>query len=128
MQATSISSPVGDLVLAEDDGAIVAINWRAAAGGNGSPLLAEAARQIEAYFMGELIDFDLPLRPAGSAFERAVWVAIQDIPYGETRCYGDLAATTGSAARAVGQALRPQPDPDRHSLPSRAGQRLDGRL
>ncbi|HWD58958.1 MAG TPA: methylated-DNA--[protein]-cysteine S-methyltransferase [Stellaceae bacterium] len=111
MQTLSISSAVGDLVLAEEDGAIIAIRWREAAGGNGSPLLAEAARQIEAYFAGELTTFDLPLRPAGSKFEQAVWAAMKDIPYGETRCYGDLAAATGSAPRAVGRACGRNPIP-----------------
>jgi methylated-DNA-[protein]-cysteine S-methyltransferase len=111
MNSLSISSPVGDLVLIEEDGAITTIRWDEARGGNGSPLLAEAARQLEAYFAGELKVFDLPLRPAGSAFERRVWAGMLDIPYGETRCYGDLAVATGSAARAVGRACGRNPIP-----------------
>jgi methylated-DNA-[protein]-cysteine S-methyltransferase len=111
MRSLSISSPVGHLVLDEDQDAIVSIRWAEAAGGNGSPLLAKAARQLEAYFAGRLTDFDLPLRPAGSAFERSVWAAMQDIPYGETRSYGDLAAATRSAPRAVGRACGRNPIP-----------------
>ena len=73
--------------------------------------IAEAARQLDDYFAGKLTVFDLPLRPAGTAFERSVWAAMQDIPYGETRCYGDLAAATHSAPRAVGRACGRNPIP-----------------
>jgi methylated-DNA-[protein]-cysteine S-methyltransferase len=111
MRSLSISSPVGNLVLDEDQDAIVSIRWADGETGNGSPLLAEAARQLDAYFEGKLHDFNLPLRPAGTAFERSVWAAMQDIPYGETRSYGDLAATTHSAPRAVGRACGRNPIP-----------------
>ncbi|HVH82460.1 MAG TPA: methylated-DNA--[protein]-cysteine S-methyltransferase [Stellaceae bacterium] len=111
MNSLSISSPVGRLLIQEDRNAIVAIGWSEASGGNGNPLLAEAARQLEAYFAGELSNFDLPLRPSGSDFEQRVWAAMQDIPYGETRTYGDLAAATNSAARAVGGACGKNPIP-----------------
>ena len=111
MNSLSISSPVGNLVLDEDRGAIVAIRWADEPAGNGSPLLAEAARQLDAYFAGKLSSFDLPLRPAGSDFETRVWAQMQQIPYGQTRCYGDLAAATGSAPRAVGRACGRNPIP-----------------
>lgn len=111
MNSVSISSAVGNLILVEDEGAIVAVRWAEGCGGNGSPLLSEAARQLDDYFAGKLIVFDLPLRPAGTAFERSVWAAMLDIPYGETRCYGDLAATTDSAPRAVGRACGRNPIP-----------------
>jgi methylated-DNA-[protein]-cysteine S-methyltransferase len=110
-QQFSLSSPVGMLTLAEEDGAIVSISWGGEAGRNGSPLLAEAAQQIEAYFAGELDAFDLPLRPAGSGFEQRVWAAMRRIPYGKTQCYGELAAAIGSAARAVGGACGRNPIP-----------------
>jgi methylated-DNA-[protein]-cysteine S-methyltransferase len=111
VQQLSMSSPVGKLILTEDDDAIVSITWGDEAGGNGSPLLAEAARQLEAYFAGELADFDVPLRPAGSAFEQRVWATMRRIPYGKTQCYGELAAAIGSAARAVGGACGRNPIP-----------------
>ena len=111
MNSLSISSPVGNLVLVEDQDAIVEVRWADARGGNGSPLLTEAARQLDDYFAGKLTAFDLPLRPAGTAFERSVWAAMQDIPYGETRSYGDLATTTDSAPRAVGRACGRNPIP-----------------
>lgn len=111
MQSLSISSPVGNLVLDEEDGAIVALRWGDHTAGNGSPLLAEAARQLDEYFAGTRKDFALPLRPTGSAFEKQVWAAMRDIPYGETRSYGDLASATGSAPRAVGRACGRNPIP-----------------
>jgi len=111
MKSLSVPSPIGNLVIDEDEEAIVAIRWSDESAGNGSPLLAEAARQLDAYFAGELSTFDLPLRPAGSDFETRVWAAMQAIPYGETRCYGDLAAITHSAPRAVGRACGKNPIP-----------------
>ncbi len=111
MRSLSISSPVGALVIDEIDDAVVAVRWSEAHHDNGSPLLVEAARQIGAYFNGQLTMFALPLRPAGTAFERRVWAAMQDIPHGETRCYGDLAAATDSAPRAVGRACGRNPIP-----------------
>jgi methylated-DNA-[protein]-cysteine S-methyltransferase len=111
MNSLSISGPVGNLVLVEDADAIVAVHWGEGRGGNGSPLLTEAARQLDDYFAGKLTAFDLPLRPAGSPFEQRVWAAMQDIPYGKTRSYGDLAGATDSAPRAVGRACGRNPIP-----------------
>jgi methylated-DNA-[protein]-cysteine S-methyltransferase len=112
MPSLSIPSPVGPLTIEEQADKIVAISWsNGASRGNGSPLLDEAARQLAAYFEGRLSHFDLPLAPAGSPFEKRVWAAMQQIPYGETRCYGDLAAAIGSAPRAVGGACGRNPIP-----------------
>jgi methylated-DNA-[protein]-cysteine S-methyltransferase len=111
MNSLSMLSPVGALVVEEDDGAIVAIRWASAPAGNGSPLLAETARQLDAYFAGQLHDFDLPLRPEGSAFELSVWDQMRQIPRGETRTYGELAAALGSAPRAIGGACGKNPIP-----------------
>jgi methylated-DNA-[protein]-cysteine S-methyltransferase len=111
MPSLSIPSPVGQLHIEEQDGAIVAIGWSDAPSGNGSPLLAEAARQLADYFDGRLSRFDLPLAPAGSPFAARVWAAMQAIPYGETRSYGDLANAVGSAPRAVGRACGQNPIP-----------------
>ena len=113
MPSQSIPSPVGRLTIDAANDAIVAIHWSEAdpPAGNGSPLLAEAARQLEAYFDGKLSRFDLPLAPSGSVHEQRVWAAMQAIPYGETRCYGDLAGMIGSAPRAVGRACGRNPIP-----------------
>ena len=111
MPSLSVPSPVGQLAIEEANEAIVAIRWGVGEPSNGSPLLAEAARQLEAYFAARLTRFDLPLLPAGSPFERRVWAAMQAIPYGETRTYGDLAHTTDSGPRAVGRACGRNPIP-----------------
>ena len=111
MPSLSIPSPVGQLTIDEEDDAIVAIRWADEPAGNGSPLLAEAARQLDAYFAGQRSHFDLPLAPAGSPFEARVWSAMQLIPYGETRSYGDLASMIGSAPRPVGRACGHNPIP-----------------
>jgi methylated-DNA-[protein]-cysteine S-methyltransferase len=78
-----------------------------------SPPLDEARRQLEAYFAGELRDFDLPLAPEGSEFQLRVWEQLRAIPYGETISYGELARRVGdpAAARAVGLANGRNPLP-----------------
>ena len=67
---------------------------------------ADAARQLGEYFAGTRRRFDLELDPEGAAFEKRVWMLLRDIPYGQTRSYGDLAAELGDAklSRAVGTA------------------------
>lgn len=100
----TVETPVGRFSILEEGGAIVATGWRGPVGADRSPLLDEAARQLDAYFARDLRSFDLPLDPAGTAFERAVWDGMCAIPYGETRTYADLARVAGGVARAVGQA------------------------
>jgi methylated-DNA-[protein]-cysteine S-methyltransferase len=71
------------------------------------PLLAEAARQLTAYFARDLKEFDLPLRPDGTPFQLRVWEQLRQIPYGETTSYGEIAHRLGmnpGASRAVGAA------------------------
>jgi methylated-DNA-[protein]-cysteine S-methyltransferase len=70
------------------------------------PVLLEASRQLQAYFAGERREFDLPLAPYGSDFQRRVWNALLEIPYGETISYLELARRLGDprAVRAVGSA------------------------
>lgn len=78
-----------------------------------TPLLAEARRQLLAYLAGELREFDLPLSPAGTQFQRQVWEELRKVPYGRTVSYGELARRVGrpKAARAVGQANHNNPIP-----------------
>jgi methylated-DNA-[protein]-cysteine S-methyltransferase len=109
--AISFDSPVGRLAIAEEADAIVAIGWGAHPDGEPTPLLCEARRQLAAYFGGGIRRFDLPLAPPGSPFERRVWTAMQAIPYGETRRYGELAMELGSAPRAIGRACGRNPIP-----------------
>jgi methylated-DNA-[protein]-cysteine S-methyltransferase len=70
------------------------------------PVLAAVRRQLGEYLAGRRRGFDLPLAPVGTAFQRRVWRALLEIPYGETRSYLDLAGSVGNpkAVRAVGQA------------------------
>jgi methylated-DNA-[protein]-cysteine S-methyltransferase len=76
-------------------------------------LLKETARQLRAYFAGELREFDLPLDMRGTAFQRRVWSELEKIPYGETRSYAQIAAAVGApkAVRAVGAANGANPIP-----------------
>lgn len=107
----SVETPVGRFHIVEEDGAVVASGWRGSGGNDRSPLLDEAARQLAAYFARTLRTFDLPLRPAGTPFEQAVWEGMCAIPYGQTRTYADLAQVAGGVARAVGQACGSNPIP-----------------
>jgi methylated-DNA-[protein]-cysteine S-methyltransferase len=109
--SVSTNTPVGRLTIAAADDAIVAIRWADDGAGTATPLLAEALRQLEAYFAGKLIRFDLPLAPRGSIHELRVWEAMRRIPHGQTRSYGDLALEIGSAPRAVGRACGRNPIP-----------------
>ncbi|WP_421282253.1 methylated-DNA--[protein]-cysteine S-methyltransferase [Aeromonas taiwanensis] len=104
----------GDLLIAIDERGLVHVDFVAGLrplpdmrdwlqdGEALAPFLAE----FEAYFAGRLQRFTLPLAARGTAFQQAVWRALCDIPYGETRSYGDIARAIGkpSAVRAVGAA------------------------
>ena len=74
-------------------------------------MLAQAKRELCEYFAGARKTFTVPLNPAGTDFQRAVWAALRAIPYGETRTYGAVAAAVGrpKAARAVGNANNKNP-------------------
>jgi len=76
-----------------------------------TPLAAEAARQIQAYLNDPAFQFGLPLRPAGTPFQRRVWARIAAIPSGRTDTYGQLAKMLKNAPRAVGQACGANPFP-----------------
>lgn len=75
--------------------------------------IKEAARQLNAYFSGDLREFSLPLSPNGSEFMKKVWKALCDVPYGNTASYKEIAAAIGNprATRAVGQANNRNPIP-----------------
>jgi methylated-DNA-[protein]-cysteine S-methyltransferase len=116
----ALPSPVGELVLVADDEALVAVLWpdedvRRVPGAGGDvalvdaathPVLADAVRQFEEYFDGRRTTFDIPLRPAGTEFQRAAWDVLRRIPYGTTMTYGEQALALGDSnkARAVGAA------------------------
>jgi len=102
---------LGEIGVAEKDGAVTNVFfkktvWPREYAIADSPLLTEAGRQLAEYFEGRLIDFDLPLAPEGTEFERQVWDALLTIPYGQVRSYKDIAVQLGrpKACRAVGRA------------------------
>jgi methylated-DNA-[protein]-cysteine S-methyltransferase len=107
----SLHTPTGDVTVFEEDGAIVSLDWGWVPDQTPTPLLERAREQLYAYFDGELRRFDLPLRPAGTTYRRAVWDALCTIPYGETRTYLDIARQAGGSARSVGQANGHNPIP-----------------
>ncbi len=87
-------SPIGELTLVASEEGLVALGFerpRIPAGASKAPM-AEVAEQIDAYFAGELRQFDLPLDLRGTPLEQAVWRALLEIPYGETASYGEQAA------------------------------------
>lgn len=121
---TVMASPVGDLRIVEREGSIVAIEFspfRPPADGrplgarsDDEPVLVEAVRQLTAYFARELTEFDLPLAPAGTDFQRRVWDQLRRIGYGRTASYGEIAGRLGmtnAASRAVGLANGRNPIP-----------------
>jgi len=111
-------SPAGSLGLTVEGRALTRVFFDST-GSQGSPdgtaepgeIFQRAFRQLEEYFAGRRRGFQLPLAPAGTAFQRRVWSALRDIPYGQTMSYGALAARAGSprAFRAVGQACGRNP-------------------
>jgi methylated-DNA-[protein]-cysteine S-methyltransferase len=111
---TIVDSPVGPLHLVATDGVLSGLHLDgqrhrpdpATFGPRDDGPFAEVRRQLEAYFAGERTDFDLPLHLEGTDFQRRVWAALREVPYGTTWTYGQLAAHLGApgASRAVGLA------------------------
>ena len=106
-----MKSPVGKLKLVASSKALVAVLWEQERPNRVKldtqhPILIEAERQLSEYFAGKRIRFDLPLQPDGTEFQKKVWQALRDIPFGKTKSYLDLAMAVGSpdASRAVGAA------------------------
>lgn len=111
---TFIDSPLGDLLVTRDDGGVNGLylptgkrprrvdpSWQ-----RDDADFDDIRRQLAEYFAGSRQHFDLALHPAGSAFQQQVWLALRDIPYGQTTSYGKTAAAIGApgSARAVGLA------------------------
>ena len=78
-----------------------------------TPLMKEAVKQLQEYFQGVRKNFELPLAPKGTVFQQKVWKALQEVPYGETRSYKQIACVAGNekASRAVGMANNRNPIP-----------------
>jgi methylated-DNA-[protein]-cysteine S-methyltransferase len=118
---TLINTPVGEMMVIGDDDVVHFVHLPASFDQGafdphraGRPTAVRAAvEQIDAYFSGDLLEFSLPLDPAGTDFQRRVWFALTDIAYGTTESYGELAVRVGSpkACRAVGLANGRNPIP-----------------
>jgi methylated-DNA-[protein]-cysteine S-methyltransferase len=111
MPQLSLHSPIGDITVAEEDGALVSVDWGWVQDQTKTPLLVRATSQLQDYFDGALQQFDLPLEPAGTAYQIRVWRALAAIPYGETRTYANIARVAGGSPRSVGQANGRNPLP-----------------
>lgn len=113
MPQLSLHSPIGDLTLSEEAGAIVALDWGWGRDQAETDLLRRVRERLHAYFDGALADpgADLPLAPDGTPYRQRVWQALRRIPAGATRSYADIAAEVGGSARSVGQANATNPIP-----------------
>jgi methylated-DNA-[protein]-cysteine S-methyltransferase len=105
-------SPIGRLTLISDGAALAHLEFEsprypfAPAPPGNDKILDAARRELDAYFKGGLTTFNVPVAPQGTAFQRRCWAALQAIPYGVTRSYGQQAQAIGApkAVRAVGLA------------------------
>ena len=107
------NTPVGDITVTESEGCITGLTFDKSCPGQclRTALLESCERQLMEYFRGERSTFELPLHMEGTAFQRRVWQALADIPYGESITYAELAKLIGSpgGARATGNACGANP-------------------
>lgn len=115
---TDYASPVGTLRIVENGRGITAIKYikngrvlPADAREKETPLLKQAITELKAYFAGQRRHFDVPLDEQGTAFQKRVWAALREIPYGQTRSYKQIAEAAGSphGYRATGMANNRNP-------------------
>lgn len=114
---TQISSPLGPLTITGSAHAVESVGWdfddtpATATPIRSCALLDECAKQLQAYFNGRLTAFDIPVAPAGTAFQQRVWQRLMDISFGQTLSYGQLAQRLDppTAPRAVGSAVGRNP-------------------
>jgi len=111
-------TPIGKLLLEENGEGITQVDFLTDISTGEleleeTPLLKEAGKQLKEYFLGTRTAFQLPLCPKGTDFQKAVWKALENIPYGETKSYKDIAEAVGSPKgfRAVGMANNKNPIP-----------------
>lgn len=106
-------SPLGLLQIVEEEGSIIEISVveEKSSEETKTPLLQKTKEQLAEYFIGKRREFTLPLTPKGTDFQKKVWKALYEIPYGETRSYQDIAKAVGNpqAVRAVGSANHKNP-------------------
>lgn len=106
-------SPVGTLEITSDGDHLIGVRKISKVAGTFSrdTITDMTVSQLKEYFNGERKVFDVPLAPQGTAFQRSVWSKLAELPFGETRSYGDIAAAIGkpSASRAAGNAVGSNP-------------------
>lgn len=111
MKSRSFETPFGALYAQADNDAVVRMSWGAAPSEDESPLLDQVATELKDYVSGALKEFTVQLRVDASRFQQDVCAAMQAIPFGETRTYGDIAKALGVTPQAVGQACGSNPIP-----------------
>lgn len=110
-----VHTSLGLVGITEVDGFITALffekDTKKSAGGQSTPLLEKAGKQLIEYLSGNRTGFDLPLAAKGTEFQKIIWDALRRIPYGQTRSYKQIAEMVGkpSACRAVGMANNKNP-------------------
>jgi lipid-A-disaccharide synthase len=114
--STNVETPIGTLMISSDGASITSIEHtdnikHKSPREELPPVLLEARKQIEEYFRKERTNFDLPIDPEGTPFQKKVWQHLRDIPYGHVKSYGEIASLLGEkkAGRAVGSACRMNP-------------------
>ena len=106
----TIDTPVGALTVYSQEGKLTRVSWTRGRF-ESAPEIDAALSQLEAYFSGDLTEFDLPIDVQASEFQRDVCDAMRLIPFGETRTYGELAQDLGAPAQAIGGACGGNPLP-----------------
>ena len=122
MESRAVETPIGTLGLVGSDAGLRYVRWSTSGLDldSGCAVLDDAAAQLQGYFAGDLIAFDLPLDLGGTEFQRRCWLALATIPYGQTVTYGEQARRLElgpDSARAVARGERPEPTPPRAALP-----------
>ncbi|PWK60879.1 methylated-DNA--[protein]-cysteine S-methyltransferase [Roseicyclus mahoneyensis] len=111
MTRAALDTPLGPVWVEAQGASITASGWGEAGRAPDDPLLITALAQLSAYFGGTAAGFDLPLAHGRTGLQAAVLAALGDIPFGETRTYGDLSKILGAPAQAIGQACGANPLP-----------------
>lgn len=114
-QQLKMETPVGPVYLVASGRGLEGVHWQKQkvkmvddleAGGEAGKILRQAMAQLDEYFRGERQEFTLPLSPSGTEFQKKVWQALSQIPYGKTFSYSEVALkiANAKAVRAVGSA------------------------
>jgi methylated-DNA-[protein]-cysteine S-methyltransferase len=110
----SLATPVGQIAVYISDQQVVQLDYatrKRQTGNRLSPLAASVKKQIQSYFKSPDNSFEIPVKTAGTAFQKRVWRFLQTIPAGKTLTYGEIARHLHTSARAVGNACRSNPVP-----------------